>query len=53
MKKWVCGVCGCVHEGTAPPEKCPSAEQAGRSFRNYRLTGWSGPMNTGSWLVPE
>jgi len=23
MKKFVCGVCGYVHEGDAPPEKCP------------------------------
>ncbi len=23
MKKFVCGVCGYVHEGNEPPEKCP------------------------------
>jgi rubrerythrin len=23
MKKWVCPVCGYVHEGSEPPEKCP------------------------------
>ena len=23
MKKWVCKVCGYVHEGEFPPEKCP------------------------------
>ena len=23
MKKWVCPVCGYVHEGDTPPEKCP------------------------------
>jgi len=23
MKKFVCGVCGYVHEGDAPPDKCP------------------------------
>ena len=23
MKKFVCSVCGYVHEGDAPPEKCP------------------------------
>ncbi len=23
MKKWVCTVCGYVHEGDEPPEKCP------------------------------
>jgi len=23
MKKWICTVCGYVHEGDTPPEKCP------------------------------
>jgi len=23
MKKWRCGVCGYVHDGDNPPEKCP------------------------------
>ena len=23
MKKWRCGVCGYVHEGDEPPDKCP------------------------------
>ena len=23
MKKYVCPVCGYVHEGNEPPEKCP------------------------------
>ena len=23
MAKWVCSVCGYVHEGDTPPEKCP------------------------------
>ena len=23
MKKFVCDVCGYVHEGDAPPESCP------------------------------
>jgi len=24
--KWKCGVCGYVHEGTEPPEKCPCCQ---------------------------
>ncbi len=24
MKKWVCTVCGYIHEGDTPPEKCPT-----------------------------
>ncbi len=23
MKKWVCTICGYIHEGDAPPEQCP------------------------------
>lgn len=23
MKKWVCSICGCVHEGDTPPAECP------------------------------
>ena len=23
MKKWICNVCGYVHEGEQPPEQCP------------------------------
>jgi len=23
MKKWVCTVCGYIHEGDTPPEQCP------------------------------
>ena len=26
MKKWVCSVCGYVHEGDTPPEFCPSCK---------------------------
>jgi len=23
MKKWVCTICGYIHEGEEPPEVCP------------------------------
>jgi rubrerythrin len=32
MKKWVCPVCGYVHEGDNPPEKCPVCKVAGERF---------------------
>jgi rubrerythrin len=32
MKKWVCPVCGYVHEGDAPPEKCPQCGAAAEKF---------------------
>lgn len=32
MKKWVCPVCGYVHEGDEPPEKCPICKAPGSKF---------------------
>ena len=32
MKKWVCPVCGYVHEGDTPPEKCPICKVPGERF---------------------
>lgn len=32
MKKWVCTVCGYVHEGDTPPEKCPQCKAAKDKF---------------------
>ena len=32
MKKWVCPICGYVHEGDTPPEKCPLCGCAGAKF---------------------
>ena len=33
MKKWVCPICGYVHEGPEPPEKCPQCGAAGNTFK--------------------
>ena len=32
MKKWVCPVCGYVHEGPEAPEKCPLCKVPGSKF---------------------
>ena len=32
MKKYVCPVCGYVHEGDQPPEKCPTCGVPGEKF---------------------
>ncbi len=32
MAKWVCKVCGYVHEGDTPPEKCPVCQTDGSNF---------------------
>ena len=36
MKKWVCPVCGYVHEGNEPPEKCPQCGVAGSKFTEQK-----------------
>ncbi|MDR0905518.1 MAG: NADH peroxidase [Oscillospiraceae bacterium] len=33
MKKWVCTVCGYVHEGDAPPETCPVCKVPAEKFK--------------------
>ena len=32
MKKYICPVCGYIHEGNEPPEKCPLCGVAGSKF---------------------
>ena len=31
-KKWVCSVCGYIHEGPEPPERCPQCRQPREKF---------------------
>ena len=33
MKKWVCTVCGYVHEGDAPPANCPICKAPAEKFK--------------------
>ena len=33
MKKWVCTVCGYVHEGDAPPDNCPICKAPAAKFK--------------------
>ena len=33
MKKWICPVCGYVHEGPEAPEKCPQCGVPGSKFK--------------------
>ncbi len=33
MAKWVCTVCGYIHEGDQPPEKCPVCKQPASKFK--------------------
>lgn len=32
MKKWICSVCGYVHEGDTAPEKCPQCQSPAEKF---------------------
>ena len=36
MKKFVCPVCGYVHEGDTPPEKCPQCGVPGSKFKEMK-----------------
>ena len=35
-KKWVCSVCGYVHEGDTPPEKCPVCKVPAEKFNEQK-----------------
>ena len=39
MKKFVCMVCGYVHEGDEPPEKCPICGAPKEKFSEIVETG--------------
>ena len=34
--KYICTVCGYIHEGSAPPERCPSCSSPKEKFREQR-----------------
>ena len=36
MKKWVCPVCGYVHEGESAPDKCPQCGVPGSKFTEQK-----------------
>lgn len=42
MKRFVCTVCGYVHEGENPPEECPVCHQPSAKFREEAGTGTLG-----------
>ncbi|MDR1176493.1 MAG: NADH peroxidase [Treponema sp.] len=39
MKKWVCQVCGYVHTGDQPPEKCPTCGAPASKFKEQTTAG--------------
>jgi len=58
MKKFVCTVCGYVHEGDAPPEKCPQCNSPASKFNEMVSMGgfaWADEHHVGvaSGVDPE
>ena len=42
MKKWVCSVCGYVHEGDVPPSECPVCHVGADKFIEQKSEmGWA------------
>lgn len=39
MKKWICTVCGYVHEGETPPEECPQCKAPSEKFEEQSSGG--------------
>ncbi|MGE5550271.1 MAG: rubredoxin-like domain-containing protein [Bacteroidota bacterium] len=39
MKKWRCGVCGYIHDGGDPPERCPKCGAAKEMFSEIPADG--------------
>ncbi len=35
-KKWICTVCGYVHEGDTPPERCPQCKVPAEKFKELK-----------------
>ena len=36
IKKWICSVCGYVHEGATPPQECPVCHQPASKFNEVK-----------------
>ena len=54
MRKWLCPVCGYVHEGNTPPERCPVCKVPGEKFSavasNQPETTVSSSNNLTRWV---
>ena len=48
--KWVCSVCGYVHEGEKAPEQCPVCKAPGEQVRQAGRPKWPGRRST-SWAL--
>ena len=53
MKKFVCKVCGYVHEGDAAPERCPQCKVPAEKFEEMTETTWAAEHIVGVAQMPE
>lgn len=50
-KKWICTVCGYIHEGPEPPEICPVCKQPGTVFKEAEESRHATPLFKGECTV--
>ncbi|MEE9165249.1 MAG: glutamate synthase-related protein [Nitrospinota bacterium] len=50
MKKFICAVCGYVHEGNSPPEQCPVCGASSDKFKEVDGEKADQPMDKGEYL---
>ena len=47
MKKYVCMICGHVHEGDAPPKNCPTCNAPAEKFKEQGDMSWAAEHEVG------
>ena len=50
-KKFVCKVCGYVHEGDAAPEKCPTCGAPASQFEEIKKKGFLGGKESNAYII--
>ena len=50
-KKFVCKVCGYVHEGDTPPEVCPICKAPASEFEEIKKKGFLGGTNSNAYII--
>lgn len=50
-KKFVCKVCGYVHEGDTPPETCPVCKAPASQFEEIKKKGFFGDTNNNAYII--
>ena len=53
-KKFVCSICGHVHEGNSAPDTCPVCQASSSAFtedRSGRKKGWMHNPNSNTYII--